>query len=769
VSTHGDPLFRWKMAGIIASAVIVLTVPLHAIKESRNRAARSGLDGPVAGFVGRDNCVDCHEAATDGWRGSDHDKAMAVATDSSVVGDFNDAEFTYGDIYARFYTRDGKYFVNTQGPDGQLAEFEITYTFGHEPLQQYLIPFPGGRLQSLTIAWDTERGEWFYLYPGQDIPPDDWLHWTRGAQTWNGMCAECHSTNLVKGYDAETKTFSTTWSEIDVSCEACHGPGSLHLEWAEIQPMARPQLPNYGLVINTTEMTAEDQVGLCAPCHSRRTELGDYDHTHTDLMQYLVPSLLREGLYHADGQILEEVYVFASFQQSKMFRNGVRCSDCHDSHSLQLLEEDNELCTKCHRADTYDVFEHHFHKREHEGEPSDGYLCVKCHMPEQPYMVIDYRADHSIRVPRPDLTLEIGIPNACSMSGCHDDQTVEWSAEAYIEWYGKKKKPHFGTVIASAREGDPEIGPELVRMASDTLYPAIVRATALSLLASYPGEESTAALRIALDDLDPLVRYTAVDAVAAASPEQLVGLVSPLLFDPVKAVRLEAAARLAGTPMGMLEPYQREALAAALAELKEAMEYSLDFSFAGHNLGNLYSALQEPELAESYYRTAIEIDDLFFPAKMNLAVLLNSMNRNAEADTLLREILSDYPEMHEAAYSLGLLLAEMQQYSEAAEYLKQASEGMPERSRAHYNLGLLEQVLGRNAEAEAAMLKALEVEPTNIDFLYALADHYLKRGDLELALGIAERMIAAHPDNDVGVQMKSFIEAELEQVQEGQR
>jgi predicted CXXCH cytochrome family protein len=783
-------------AGLIASAVIVLSVPVYVIKEGLSRRAGGATAGAAATFVGRDGCVDCHEKASEAWRDSDHDKAMAVANDSSVVGDFDDAVFDDGDVYARFFRRDGKYFVETEGPDGELGELEIAYTFGFEPLQQYLIPFPGGRLQSLTIAWDTELGEWFYLYAGRDIPPDDWLHWTRGGQNWNGMCAECHSTNLRKGYDAESKTFSTTWSEVDVSCEACHGPGSRHVEWAEIPPMARPISDNYELVIRTSGITSGQQVELCAPCHSRRTSLGDYDHTHTDLLQYLVPSLLRDELYHPDGQILEEVYVYASFQQSKMYRNGVQCSDCHDVHSLQLVEEGNDLCLQCHRADAYDNYDHHFHKKIHEGEPSDGALCVKCHMPEQPYMLIDWRADHSIRIPRPDLTLEIGVPNACSSSGCHDDETVEWSAEHYEDWYGVAKKPHYGTIIAAAREGRPEAEEELIRMSGDPLYPAIVRATALSLLSGYPGEESTAALQRALGDEDALVRYTAVQSVSvtpdttavldrprsdlrrfyddASRPDRtralraeyeaqvaLVDLVAPLLFDPVKAVRLEAATRLAGLPTEILRDYQREALEEALSEFEKAMEYSLDFSFAGFNLGNLYMSLGDPQRAERYYRSALEIDDLFYPAKMNLVVLLNSAGRNVEAEALLREVLEDYPDVHEAAYSLGLLLGELGRYEEAAVYMQQAAEGMPDRSRTFYNLGLIQQYLGRVVEAEASLMRALEAEPDNIDYLYALADHYVRRGELLVALELADRMIAIHPDNELGHQVKAYIEESL--------
>jgi tetratricopeptide (TPR) repeat protein len=683
---------------------------------------------------------------------------MDVASDSTVIGDFNDAVFEADGVTTRFYRRGDKYLVHTEGPGGEMGEFEIAYTFGFEPLQQYLIPFPGGRLQSLTIAWDVEREDWFDVYPDDDFPPDDWLHWTRNGQNWNGMCAECHSTNLRKGYDPKTKTFSTEWSEIDVSCEACHGPGSRHVEWAEIPPMARPDVEDYGLVVATSGVSSRHQVELCAPCHARRSELGDYDHTGADLLEDLIPVVLEEGLYHADGQILEEVYVYGSYVQSKMYRNDVKCSDCHDVHSLKLVKEGNELCLQCHRADTYDTYDHHFHKKVHEGKPSDGALCVKCHMPERPYMVIDYRADHSIRVPRPDLTLEIGTPNACAQSGCHDDKPGEWSARYFTEWYGRARRSHYGTTLHAGREGMPGAEPELVRLAGDELYPAIVRATALSLLGSYPGDESVRAFTTALADEDPLIRYTALQSATASSPEELVDLAAPLLFDPAAAVRRQAATRLAPIPEDFLKPYQKDALQEALEEHRRAMEYSLDFAFAGHNLGNLYASLGQPKEAESYYRQALEIDDLFYPAKMNLSVLYNQLGRNEEAEALLREVLESHPDMHEAAYSLGLLLAEMGRYPEAAVFMKRAAEATPDMARPHYNLGLTLQMLERHSEAEASLLRALDIEPSNMDYLYALADHYMKRRRLQDALSIAERMIATHPDARVGHDLKALIE-----------
>jgi len=639
-----------------------------------------------------------------------------------------------------------------------MTEFEVLYTFGVEPLQQYLVPFPGGRLQALPLAWDTEQQRWFDLYPDTDISADDWLHWTRNGQNWNGMCAECHSTDLRKNYDPDNKTFDTTWSEMDVSCEACHGPASRHMAWAEIDPMGRPEVENYGLVVDTSVMDNRQQVEMCAPCHSRRSEIGDYDHGPVELLENLLPSLLREGVYHADGQILEEDYVWGSFVQSKMYRNGVRCSDCHDAHSLALHKEGNELCLQCHRADAYDAYEHHFHQKVYEGQPSDGALCVKCHMPEQPFMVIDYRADHSLRVPRPDLSLEIGVPNSCSQSGCHDDQTVEWSADAYTTWYGQARKPHFGSILAAAQAGEPSAQEGLISLVENPLYPAVVRATALDALQAYPDEQTNQVMQRALGDEEALVRHTAVESVVAATPEGLVELLAPLLFDSVRAVRIRTAARLGGTGREYFKAYQREALDKELAEYIGAMKASLDFAATGMNLGNLYNAQGEAATAEHYYRTALEVDDLFYPAKMNLAVLLSQQGENNEAEQLLREVLEAYPEQYDAAYSLALLLIGLNQIDEGLRYLALAADGMPQRSRVQYNYGLLLAQLSRDDEAEVALRSALDLEPESLDYLYALADFYFKRGQFDEALLFADRMIQLHPQQRIGYDIKAAIE-----------
>jgi tetratricopeptide (TPR) repeat protein len=761
---------NWKLTGIIATLIIILAIPAYVLKETyfpRPPASQS-----AATFAGSRKCLECHKAEYDKWQNSHHDRAMDVANDTTVLGDFNNAVVEFHGVTTRFYRKDDKFFVHTQGPDGKMGEFEVTHTFGWYPLQQFLVSFPGGRLQCLPIAWDVKEKKWYHLYPDTPIDPKDWLYWTNAGQNWNGMCAECHSTNLKKNYDIQGDTYQTTWSEIDVSCEACHGSGSRHVEWAELPDMARPQTLNYELVVKAKGMDSRQQVELCAPCHSRRAILGDYTHAEPDLLDSMLPSLLTPELYFADGQILEEVYVYGSFTQSKMYSRNVRCSDCHDVHSIKKVKEGNALCLQCHRAGIYDAKVHHFHKSKGEkGEPiksADGKVlfdvgtgaeCVQCHMPERPYMVIDYRADHSFRLPRPDLSAKLGTPNACNR--CHVDKTDQWSDEYITKWYGPGRKAHYGTIIDEGRKRSTHAHKDLIKLAADPLYPVIVRSTALLLLAAYPGKETSRVYELALMDDEALIRRTAVDHIHVSDPKRQTGLLTSMLYDPVKSVRIEAARRMTEIADPQLDDAQKKAFQASLMDYQKSMEYSADFAFGRYNLANLYVALKQPDKAVENYRAAIKIDNLFYAAKVNLAMLYNQIDRNDEAEALLREVVISHPEMYEIHYSLGLLLAEEKKYAEAANHLKQAAQGIPERARIHYNLGLLLQHLKQDLDAEEALLKAQELEPDNLDYLYALADFYLKRNELQQARKIAKEMVARHPTQRIGHDILNLIEKNL--------
>jgi tetratricopeptide (TPR) repeat protein len=329
--------------------------------------------------------------------------------------------------------------------------------------------------------------------------------------------------------------------------------------------------------------------------------------------------------------------------------------------------------------------------------------------------------------------------------------------ERYTEWYGAARKPHFGTVLAGAQEGDSAAEQGLHAILDSTLYPVIVRATALNALLAYPGERTETAMRRALADDEALMRLTAVDAIADLGPESLVEPLGPLLFDPVHTVRIRAAARLAGPAREYLSAYQREALDRELDAYVRSLERNLDFAASGANLANLYANQRDFDRAERYYRMALDVDDLFFPAKLNLAMLANQQGNNDEAEQLLRDVLADYPEQYDAAYSLALLLVELGRVDEGLEYLAQAAEGMPWHSRVQYNYGLLLAQLSRDADAERALRAALELDPTSFAFLYALIDFYYRREHFDKALVLAERMIETHPTQRFGYDVKAAI------------
>ncbi len=716
-------------------------------------------------FVGRRACVKCHIREDRLFEKSHHDLAMAIASEKTMLGDFDNATFTRRGVTSRFFRKEGKFFVHTEGVGGVMADFEITHTFGWTPLQQYLIPFPGGRLQCLPLAWDVKKKEWFHLYPDDDFDSGDWMYWTNSAQTWNSMCADCHSTNYKKGYDFKEDNYNYSFSEINVSCEACHGPASRHVTWAETM---QPLDSDNGLIVHTGKMTAREQVELCAFCHSRRSPLGNYAHGKRDLLDTVTPRLLDEGLYFADGQILDEVYVYNSFIQSKMFDREVRCSDCHDIHSAKLHHEGNQTCLQCHQADIYDRYQHHFHKYKGDetGKPvktADGTIlfavgtgtsCVQCHMPGRIYMGNDYRPDHSMRIPRPDLNSKLDTPDACLR--CHVDKNKKWSVDFTTKWYGEEDPAHYGTVLDAGRKRRHEAQNDLIKMIENPLYPVLVRATALELLGQYQGPETMAQFKKSLDSEEALMRLTALAFMPAPS-DQRVKLVGPLLADPVKGVRIEAARNLTLIPRSELDLNLQEQHDKALAEFQEVLEYSADFADSRMNLGALYIYRGELGMAEAAFKKAIAIDRDLYAAYRNLAVLYSQQQKFDLAEKTLRQALALDDTLYDIHYSLGLLLSEKRRYEEAVMHLEKAASGLPDNARIHYNLGMLLEFMKQLPEAEKYLAKAVAIEPENMQYLTALARLYMAEQRFDQAAELAEKMMAADPGNPLGSQLLEYI------------
>ena len=733
----------------------------------------------TASFVGSANCKACHRAEYDAWQGSHHQLAMQTATAATVLGDFDGAEFNYGGVTSRFYARDGGYFVFTDGADGKMAEFKIMNTFGVDPLQQYLVSLPGGRLQALSIAWDSrpvEQGgqRWFHLYPGDAIGPNDELHWSGLQMNWNYMCADCHSTNLEKNYQANEKRFDTTWSEIHVGCEACHGPGANHLTWADKTEAKRDAQPDMGLNIllrerhgvhwlsdadsgkpkRSTPNTQRREIDVCAACHSRRSLIAEGAARDGRFLDHYQPALLTEGLYHPDGQILDEVYVWGSFTQSKMYSAGVTCSNCHDSHSMELVAPGDAVCASCHVASQYTNRNHHQHPQK-----SAGARCVGCHMPEKTYMVVDPRRDHSLRVPRPDLSAEFGTPDACTQ--CHQDKSTAWASRHFRQWYPDPAPPFqtWATAFIAARNGIPAAGPMLVELISNDKVPAIARATAVLELEPFLNAKTVTALPIALKDHSPLVRMAAMRLLDAFPREAALPYGGHLLQDDVLAVRLEAGRVLAGAPGAEMNPKGEALLDRAVADYVKSQRLHADRPDSRTNLGNLYLSMRQPENAEREFRAALDLEDAFIPAYINLADLYRAQNMGDAALQTLRVGLANAPDSAALNHSLGLALIRQGKETTALASLTRAAELEPSNARFAYVAGVAMNSTGKSQDAISSLQSAHVRHPGNAEILFALVTINRDMGQENKAREWAGKLLALDPGNQQAIALLNSLGA----------
>lgn len=747
----------------LASGVLFLLVGV-AWFMGRNHDADALHESAGAGFVGSNACVGCHQAEARLWQGSQHKNAMNHATENAVRGDFNDSIFDYNGTRSRFFRAGGKFLVETDGADGQLATFEVKYTFGVDPLQQYLIEFPDGRVQALSIAWDTrpkDKGgqRWFHLYPDGAITYRDPLHWTRLHQNWNFMCAECHSTGVRKNYDAKEDRFATSFAEISVGCEACHGAGSRHVAWAK---GGKRGDASKGLVVNFDERVGvswsadrsnslpkrstppavlRKEVETCGLCHARRGQLAEDWRPGQWLSQTHRVSLLDRRLFHADGQIRdsEETYNYAPFKMSKMFAAGVTCSDCHDPHGSTLKASVDAVCGQCHAAAKYQTIAH----RQHAGT---DLTCASCHMPVRNYMVVDQRHDHGFRIPRPDLSLKFGTPNACN--DCHRTQSAQWAAEKVAGWFGDRKPDERATTAAFHAAWTDQVDAQhlLAEAASSAEVPAFARASAM---ADLPLPDTDLA-KLALTDPDPMVRIGALDMLDGLPASQLQPIAAPALTDEIRGVRIRAAELLAGVPATSMSKPDREAFLRAAAEFQAAQRLNADRPEARAALGNFAARQGNIGEAEAEYRAALRLDPFFAAAAINLADLYWGQGRDADGERVLREAVATSMQEGSLHHALGLTLVRLRRSDAALEELRRAAELEPERARFAYVYAVALQSAGRRNDAIGVLKANLQRHPGDRDSLVAMINFSREIRDIAGALHYAERLAKLTP-NDAGL------------------
>jgi predicted CXXCH cytochrome family protein len=757
-------------AGVLAIGALIRILPT-SLGGGLNAHAATEATAPT--FVGSEACAGCHQAEVNVWQNSQHRLAMQHASDKSVLGDFNDASFDYYGVHSRFFRKDGKYFVETDGPDGKLATFEIKYTFGIDPLQQYLVQFPDGRLQALSIAWDTRPKDqggqrWFHLYPDQEIKHDDVLHWTKLNQNWNFMCAECHSTSVRKNYDATEDRFATTWSDINVGCEACHGQGSAHVAWARDQkswwPFGKQEDPSKGLLVRFDERQnvnwwhdpktgdprrnyppalVRKEVETCGLCHARRSEFSEDWIPGRPLSDTHVVAGLEQGLYYADGQMRDEVYNYGPFKQSKMFAAGVTCGDCHDPHTAKLRVAGDGICLQCHTPGKYAAAASHSH---HEAV-NPPVACASCHMPVHTYMVIDRRHDHSFRIPRPDLSAKLGTPNACN--DCHADKSPEWAAAAVERWFGPNREgfQNYAEAFHATWNGSAGAAALLGKIASNQDTPAFARASALTDLAPYLPASAAELVRTGLKDPDPMVRIGALAMLENVPPSQIWPYVSPLLSDPSPGVRIRAVRMLAAVPTENQPAADRASFEQAAAEFIAAQRLNADRPEARTALGNFFVSRGRTPEAETEFKAALRLSPQYPAAAINLADLYRQLGRDKEGESVLRDTIAATPLDAGLHYALGLTLTRLKQAETALAEFQRATELDPQRARYAYVYAVGLHSAGRNDEAMDILKRALDQHPNDRDVLLALVTFNRDGGNLAAAITYAEQAVGLAPDD----------------------
>jgi predicted CXXCH cytochrome family protein len=703
-------------------------------------------------FADDSQCLNCHAAQATAWQQSDHYKSMQIAEAKTVLGRFDGSGASYNQDTFSFYRESGKYLVAISHAGQQATRYEIKYTFGFYPLQQYLAQLPQGKFQALPVAWDSrtkaEGGQRWYALTSD-------LEWDHFAYTWNTSCAECHSTQFQKAYDVASASFKSHFQEINVSCTACHGDASGHTAWLKNGQQKQAHagfshsLNESGTWTRTLGQRIAEretpplgtQLSSCAQCHAHRTIIEPWS-LDKSMLDHIQLSLISPPLYHPDGQIKEEVFVSGSFLQSKMHAAGVVCSNCHNPHTSKLKAEGNALCSQCHAPEVFDTKKHSLHDSQNAGS-----LCVNCHMPATTYMGVDARRDHRFGIPNPQSTINHGTPNACNQ--CHSDESPEWALEKISAGFQSKNiDPH--TDMFAALDEQPWLSSnDLSNLLSKDRLTDIIYASALTRLNT--ATESTA-FQLVISNLKntaPLRRLGAVRALEVLPQDQRTNYLKDLIHDPSKSVRMTVARLLAGSLSSpALSDGQKSDLNNLLKEYQNSLRINEDNPGVQLALGELYQGRGHNEQAKLAYKRAIAIDDQYSPAYINLADLHRRMGDDKTALGNLIHASQIVPEDSSLLYALSLAYFRHQQYDKGISSLRLAHDLAPSNSDINYVYAVALESVGKPQQALTILQTYLHSFPSNVQILELSARYHLKYRHTEQALREIEAWLILSPNSD---------------------
>ncbi len=653
------------------------------------------------------DCASCHADEVSKWHTSDHYKSMGNMDSDFIMGDFTNVTIKHHFQTARFYQSGSNYLVDLT-EQGQTQTYPIQHTFGHYPLQQYLVPTDSGALQVLPFSWDSrskDKGgqKWFPIYADEDVKKQDRLHWQQPLLNWNGMCADCHSDGLKRNYDLASNQFSTEYDHINVGCQSCHG--KMNADHEKTAKAVKKQSSttgawqrNHGDIVAKWVGEKRDNqfMDTCFACHSLRSPLNDGIDTNKGFLDQFNPDLLSRNMYFPDGQIKEEVYVYGSFMQSKMHAAGVNCLDCHDKHTMKTKAKGNSLCLQCHNPETYQQVAHTRHDLN-----SDGGQCVNCHMPERTYMGVDPRRDHSFIIPRPELSINFGVPNACT--SCHEDKNNQWAATSIKQW-GASKNPLSKNqlqYIELQHNGFLPLADHL-KLANSNDLSVIKRASVIALLPNSSKAINDQIAKTWINSQEPLMRLAVANiGYLLPEPDRLKSY-SKLLKDPVKAIRVAAASNLAGAKVKDLS-----ILKLAIQELVDVNDVN-SWRGEGHvNQSILYGKLGKTKSAVQSLQQAIIIDPYFFPSYLNLAERYRTHNQPEKEQRILAKGIEKNPNSAALHYAIGMQLIRTKNATDAVRSFEKAKQLEEDNVQYAYLYFLSLDNIGKTKQALQALKTSL--------------------------------------------------------------
>jgi tetratricopeptide (TPR) repeat protein len=699
------------------------------------------------GYAGSVSCRECHERFYQLWSTSRHGLAMQPYTADFAKKNLTPQlkEVKIGKSYYRADIAGETGWILEKGPKGQ-KKYKIEHVLGGKNVYYFLTPFPRGRLQTLPLAFDVKRKEWFDTAASgirhfRGSERDQPVSWLDPGYTFNTSCYSCHVSQLTMHYDLKTDTYETKWAEPGINCETCHGPSEEHNRVCREAP--KGTVPKDLKIIRTKPFTAEQHNSSCSVCHAKMSPItptftpGERFFDHFDLVT------LEDHDFYPDGRDLGENYTYTSWMMSPCVKSGkLSCMHCHTSSGRYRFREEkeaNNACMPCHKERVGNATTHTHHQ-----EGSAGNKCISCHMPMTSFARMN-RSDHSMLPPTPAATIAYKSPNACNL--CHTDKNAAWADKTVREWRPRNYQAPVlkrAALIEAGRKRDWSKLSEMLDYVTSNERDEVFATSLIRMVSASRDPQIGPALFKAIKDPSPLVRAAAADVLQHVQTRETFQALMQAIGDDYRLVRVRAMASLIGYRNLPVEDADKTKVEATLKEYLTSILSRPDQWSSHYNLGNAYLSLGNPKQAIASYDTALKIEPRAVLAMVNESMAYAQLGETRKADESLQKALKVAPNNAAANFNMGLLKAEQNDLKGAERYLKAALKADPQMAQAAYNLCVITSK-ERITEAVTYCKKAADLRPQEPKYAYTLAFYLNQKGDRDEAVRTLKAILEKYP------------------------